>query len=156
MKMTGYSNYAMRLLQPAAATDPNPLRMDVVGGVHGLTRPYIETESQQLKRAENLNTQRARSGGFRLVKAPEDMVIGSVVRLTKGPLGLVGCFYPEKNTCLVIGICKLLHALQSAIKALTAILDGPALEDISSNRGGLLARIAPLEKGAVVPMRLAK
>jgi Rrf2 family nitric oxide-sensitive transcriptional repressor len=119
MKLTTYTNYALRSLQLAALKAPNRIKVDDVVQVHGLARPHM-------------------------------------VRLTEGPLDLVECFNPEKNTCPLIGICKLSRALQTATKAFMAILDDLTLADIASNKGELLARIAPIEEGIVAPMRMTR
>jgi Rrf2 family nitric oxide-sensitive transcriptional repressor len=47
-------------------------------------------------------------------------------------------------------------ALQDATRAFMAVLDDLTLADIASNQGDLLARIAPLEKGIIAPVRSAK
>ncbi len=156
MKLTTYSNYAMRSLQLAALKAPNLIKVDDVVRIHGLARPHIVKIVHELGRAGYLETQRGRGGGFRLARAPEDIVVGEVVRLTEGPLELVECFNPKVNTCPLIGICKLSKALQAASDAFMAVLDDLTLADIASNRGELLSRIAPLEKGIVAPMRAAK
>lgn len=156
MKLTTYSNYALRSLQLAALKSPDLVRVDDVVRVHGVARPHIVKIVHELGKAGLLTTQRGRGGGFRLAKAPSDIVIGDVVRLTEGPLDLVECFNPNTNTCPLIGICKLSRALQTATKAFMAVLDDLTLADIASNRGELLARIAPLEDGIVAPMRRTK
>ena len=51
------------------------------------------------------------------------IVIGDVVRLTEGPLDLVECFNPDKNTCPLIGICKLSRAFQRATHAFMDVLE---------------------------------
>ena len=156
MKLTAYSNYALRSLQLAALKAPDLIRVDDVVKVHGLARPHIVKIVHELGRAGYLETQRGRGGGFKLARAPEDIIVGDVVRLTEGPLDLVECFNPEVNTCPLIGICKLSRALHKATRAFMAVLDDLTLADIASNRGDLLARIAPLEEGAVVPKRSAR
>lgn len=156
MKLTSYSNFALRSLQLAALKAPDLIRVDDVVRVHGLARPHIVKIVHELGRAGYLKTVRGRGGGFRLAKPAEDIVIGEVVRLTEGPLDLVECFNPERNTCPLIGICKLSRALQTATKAFMAVLDDLTLEDIASNKSELLARIAPIEEGIVAPMRRAQ
>lgn len=69
---------------------------------------------------------------------------------------MVECFNPEKNTCPLIGICKLSQAIQKATGAFMAVLDDLTLADIASNRNELLNRIAPIEEGIVAPMRSAR
>lgn len=60
---------------------------------------------------------------------------------------------PARNTRPLTGICKLSCSLQTATKAVMAVLDDLTLADIAWNRGELLARIAPIEAGIVAPMR---
>jgi len=156
MKLTSYTNFAMRSLQLAALKAPDLIRVDDVVRVHGLARPHIVKIVHELGLAGYVETQRGRGGGFRLARPAEEIIIGDVVRLTEGPLDLVECFNPENNTCPLIGICKLSRALQEATRAFMAVLDDLTLADIASNRSDLLARIAPLESGIMMPKRSAK
>lgn len=156
MKLTSYTNFALRSLQLAALKAPDLIRVDDVVRVHGLARPHIVKIVHELGVAGYVVTQRGRNGGFRLAQPAKDIVVGDVVRLTEGPLDLVECFNPEKNTCPLIGICKLSRALQEATRAFMAVLDDLTLADIASNRGDLLARISPLEDGIVAPVRKAR
>lgn len=156
MRLTNYSNYALRSLQLAALKAPNRIRVDDVVQVHGLARPHIVKIVHELGRAGYLETIRGRGGGFLLARPAEEIIIGEVVRLTEGPLDLVECFNPETNTCPLIGICKLSKAMQKATKAFMDVLDGLTLADIASNRGELLSRIAPIEEGIVAPMRMTR
>lgn len=156
MKLTAYSNYALRSLQLAALKAPDRIKVDDVVQVHGLARPHIVKIVHELGRAGYIETLRGRGGGFSLARPAGDIVVGDVVRLTEGPLELVECFNPERNTCPLIGICKLSRALQAATKAFMAVLDDLTLADIASNKGELLARIAPIEDGVVSPKRRAQ
>jgi len=153
MKLTGYTNYALRSLQLAALRAPALVRVDDVVKVHGLARPHIVKIVHELGRAGYLETQRGRGGGFRLGMPAEQIVIGQVVRLTEGPMEVVECFNPSSNTCPLIGICKLSKAIQAATAAFMQVLDELTVADIASNRGQLLARIAPLQDGIVQPKR---
>lgn len=156
MKLTSYTNFAMRSLQLAALKAPDLIRVDDVVRVHGLARPHVVKIVHELGQAGYIETQRGRGGGFRLAKPAEEIVVGDVVRLTEGPLHLVECFNPQSNTCPLIGICKLSRALHEATRAFMAVLDDLTLADIASNRDDLLARIAPLEEGIVAPVRSVK
>jgi Rrf2 family nitric oxide-sensitive transcriptional repressor len=145
MKLTSYTNYALRTLQLAALKAPDLVRVEDVAKVHDLSRPHIVKVVHELGRAGYLETVRGRGGGFRLGRAPKDIVVGDVVRLTEGPLELVECFNPDNNTCPLIGICKLSRKIQEATRAFMAVLDDLTIADISDNRAELLERIAPLE-----------
>ena len=145
MKLTSYSNYAMRSLQLAALKAPELVRIDDVARIHNLSRPHIMKIVHELGKAGYLETVRGRGGGFRLARPAEEIVVGDVIRITEGPMDVVECFNPDRNTCPLMGICVLSRKLQEATAAFMAVLDGLTVADIAANRGQLLDRIAPLE-----------
>lgn len=152
MKLTAYTNYALRSLQLAALKHPALVRVDDVVRVHGLARPHIVKIVHELGKAGYIETQRGRGGGFRLGRPAAEIVIGDVVRMTEGPMELVECFNPQRNTCPLIGICRLSRALQTATRAFMDVLDDLTLADIAANKDELLGRIVPLEEGIVEPI----
>lgn len=145
MKLTSYTNYALRSLQLAALKAPALVRIDDVARIHDLSRPHIMKIVHELGKAGYLETVRGRGGGFRLARAPHEITVGDVVRLTEGPLDVVECFNPEKNTCPLIGVCVLSRKMQEATAAFLAVLDDLTIADIAANKGELMQRIAPLE-----------
>lgn len=145
MKLTSYTNYALRSLQLAALRSPELVRIDDVAQVHGIARPHVRKVVHELGRAELLSTQRGRGGGFRLARPADTIVVGDVVRLTEGGMDVVECFNPDTNTCPLIGVCKLSRAIQQATVAFMDVLDRLTIADIASNKVQLLNRIAPLQ-----------
>jgi Rrf2 family nitric oxide-sensitive transcriptional repressor len=141
MKLTSYTNYALRALQLAALRAPQLVRVDDVVAVHGLARPHIVKIVHELGQAGFLETVRGRNGGFRLARPAETIVVGEVVRITEGKLDLVECFNPDTNTCPLIGICNLSSALKRAAQAFMQVLDELTVADIAANRAQLLDRI---------------
>lgn len=152
MKLTSYTNYALRSLQLAALQSPERVRIEDVVQVHGLARAHVSKVVHELGRAELLLTHRGRGGGFELARPADTIVIGDVVRLTEGRLDIVECFNPETNTCPLMGACKLSRALQQATAAFMEVLDDLTLADISSNRAQLLNRIIPLTDSQAWPL----
>ena len=144
MKLTSYSNYALRSMQLAALRSPELVRVEDVATIHKLSKPHIVKIVHELGKAGFLETVRGRYGGFRLARPAEEIAVGDVVRLTEGPLDVVECFNPETNSCPLIGVCKLSKAMMKATDAFMAVLDDLTVADIASNRTQLLERI---EKG---------
>lgn len=144
MKLTSYTNYALRSLQLAALNHPHLVRIEDVVKIHALAKPHVRKVVHQLGKADLLYTQRGRSGGFQLARPAKTIVVGDVVRLTEGPLDVVECFDPNTNTCPLIGVCKLSRAFQRATAAFMEVLDDLTIADIASNKAQLLNRIAPL------------
>jgi Rrf2 family nitric oxide-sensitive transcriptional repressor len=150
MKLTSYTNYALRTLQLAAIKAPALVRANDVARIHGLSRPHVVKIVHALGKAGYLDTVRGRGGGFRLGLDPAQLTVGQVVRLTEGPLDVVECFNPDKNTCPLIDICVLSRKIKQATAAFIAVLDGVTIADIAANRGQLLDRIAPLERAVTL------
>jgi Rrf2 family nitric oxide-sensitive transcriptional repressor len=144
MKLTRFSNYALRSLQLAALHAPDLIRVDDVVGIHGLSRAHIVKVVHTLGRAGYVETLKGRAGGFRLARPAESISVGDILRITEGPLHLVECFDPETNTCPLMGICRLSSALQKATEAFIETLDGLTIADITANRDQLMARIEPI------------
>ncbi len=138
MKLTSYTNYALRSLQMAAVRSPELVRVDDVANVHGLSRPHIVKIVHELGKAGYLETVRGRGGGFRLGLLPEKIIVGDVVRLTEGPIDVVECMNSETNTCVLIGICRLSTAMKKATEAFMAVLDQLTIADIAANRNELI------------------
>lgn len=144
MKLTTYTNYALRSLQLAALNAPALVRIEDVVQIHNVAKPHVRKIVHELGRAGLLDTHRGRGGGFQLARPADTIVVGDVVRLTEGKLDVVECFNPETNSCPLIGVCKLSRAIQQATQAFMAVLDDLTIADIASNKAQLLNRIAPL------------
>jgi Rrf2 family transcriptional regulator, nitric oxide-sensitive transcriptional repressor len=143
MKLTSYTNYALRSLQLAALRSPDLVRVDDVVAVHRLSRPHIVKIVHELGKAGFVETVRGRNGGFRLARPAHEIIVGDVVRITEGNLEVVECFNPDTNTCPLIGVCKLSSAIKRATRAFMQVLDEVSLADIASNRSELLRRLEP-------------
>jgi Rrf2 family nitric oxide-sensitive transcriptional repressor len=141
VKLTSYSNYALRTLQLAAVRAPALTKVDEVARAHGISRAHITKIVHDLGRAGYLQTVRGRGGGFRLARPAGEIVVGEVIRLTEGPLDVVECFDAGTNTCPLRGVCRLSVKLQEATHAFLAVLDALTIADIAANRGDILARI---------------
>ena len=141
MKLTSYTNYALRTLQLAALHAPDLIRVDDVAALHDLARPHVVKIVHQLGKAGYLQTQRGGGGGFRLARPADQIIVGDVIRLTEGNLDVVECFDSETNTCRLLGVCRLSARIRQATQAFMEVLDGVTIADIASNRNELLARI---------------
>lgn len=74
-----------------------------------------------------METVRGRSDGFGLVKDPDAIRIRTIIRQSEGDVILVECFDAKTNTCPLLATCQLRIALQEALVAFFAVLDGSTL-----------------------------
>lgn len=73
-----------------------------------ISEKYLESIIAVLSRAGFVQALRGRGGGYRLAREPESYTVGSILKLTEGPLAPVACLEGEKNSCSRAGICKTL------------------------------------------------
>ena len=140
MKLTSYSNFALRSLQLAAIRHPGLTRVEEVARAHGLSHAHITKIVHELGKAGFVETVRGRNGGFRLARPADQISVGDIIRWTEGPVELVECFNPSTNTCPLIGVCHLSAKLREATNAFLAVLDGVTIADIAHNKSVLLDR----------------
>ena len=128
--MTQFSNFAIRILMYTALRGERPSAVPEMARAYGISYDHLKKAAAKLCRLGYLETVRGRAGGFRLVKDPDTIRIGEVIRQTEGDVILVECFDPSTNTCPLLAACQLRVALQEALAAFFAVLDGYTLADL--------------------------
>lgn len=141
MRLTAYSNFALRVLQLSALRHPELTRTEQVATAHGISRAHVNKVVHELGRAGFLETHRGRGGGFRLARPADEIRVGDVLRATEGTGDLVECFQPGRSSCPLIGVCELSDALHRAERAFYAVLDDVSVADLSANREVLFQRL---------------
>jgi Rrf2 family nitric oxide-sensitive transcriptional repressor len=132
MRLTNFSDYALRVLMYAAARGDRLITIDETAKVYGISRTHLMKIVNQLTRAGYLKAVRGRSGGVTLAKRPNKIRLGDVVRITEPDFALVECFGPD-NQCVITPRCRLRRALGEALDAFIATLDRYTLADLILN-----------------------
>ena len=141
MRLTAYTNYALRTLMYCALHPNQLVRIQDVADAHGISKAHLLKAARQLGHLGYLENVRGRTGGVRLGKAPEDIIVGEVVRHTEGDLEVVECFNQDSNTCPLIGVCNLSELIRCGLKAFFAELDKTTLADLVANGPVLMERL---------------
>ena len=130
MRLTQFSNFAVRLLMYAALKGKAPSAVPEIARAYGISYDHLKKAAAELCRRGYLETVRGRNGGVRLAKHPGEIRIGDVIRQTEGDTVLVECFNPATNTCPLLTACQLRVALQEALAAFFTVLDRYTLADL--------------------------
>ncbi len=138
MRLTQYSNFALRTLQFLALRSPVIVTVDDVARAHRISRAHLVKVSYDLSQRGYIDTLRGRNGGMRLARPAEAITVGEIIRWTEAPLELVECFNIETNTCPLQGHCHLSRGIQRALRAFLSVLDDLTIADIALNRGTLI------------------
>jgi len=143
MRLTNFSDYALRMLMYAASAGERLITIEEAARVFGVSKTHLNKVANTLTRAGYLKAVRGRSGGLTLGRAPEDIGIGDVIRLTEPDFALVECF-ATGSQCVLTQRCKLSGMLIDAMASFQATLDRYTLADIA---------LKPRDFGARVPER---
>jgi Rrf2 family nitric oxide-sensitive transcriptional repressor len=129
MRLTRYTDYAMRVLLYLAARPDRLCSISEIAGAYGISQNHLMKVVSDLVGAGYLDSVRGRSGGVRLARPPSEINIGAVVRHTEDGFDLVDC-----GSCVIAPACGLTGALAQALTAFMKVLDGYTLESLTSRR----------------------
>lgn len=151
MRLTVYTDYALRLLMYLAAKEDGLATINEVAKSYGISKNHLMKVAYQLGAAGYVETVRGRGGGLRLAKSANEIGLGEIVRHTEPDMALVPCFNPVDAPCTIRPCCILRKALQKANAAFLGALDEYALSDLTKPRTSLrkLLAIASVEMTAV-------
>jgi Rrf2 family nitric oxide-sensitive transcriptional repressor len=141
LRLTTYTDYALRVLIYAALKEGELVRIDEVAGRFGISRNHLTKVVHNLGTRRYLHTVRGRSGGFRLARDAADIRVGQVVRDFEPDFDLVECFRSSRSGCRIDGSCALAGVLDTALAAFLEHLDGVSVADLLTPRHGLLRQL---------------
>lgn len=142
MRLTVYSDYALRLLMYLAVKEDELATIAEIAEAYGISKNHLTKVAHELGLAGYVETVRGRGGGLRLARASERIFLGEVVRHTEPDMALVPCFAPVDDDCVIERCCVLRKALQRASDAFLAVLDGYTLADLTKPRTALRSLLA--------------
>jgi|SRR5665213_1973097 len=130
MKLSAYSDYAIRVLMQTALRSPQRLTVAEVALTFGISRHHLVKVVHDLGRSGYLATQRGIGGGFTLARAPEHIRLGDIVRLGEESETVIDCLDGENHHCRLLPVCRLKGILDEAAAAFFAVMDGYTLADL--------------------------
>ena len=99
---------------------------------HRISQHHLTKVVHRLAGRGLIETTRGQGGGVTLSKDAVNASIGDIVRSTEPDFALAECFR-AREVCLFESQCTLQHALDDAMKAFFAVLDGLTLGDLVRN-----------------------
>jgi Rrf2 family protein len=126
------TRYTIRaLLHLADRFGQGPVQLTEIAEAQKIPPKFLTVMLSQMIREGLVASRRGREGGYWLAKQPAEISYGSIVRLTRGSLGLLPCAsryaYEKCKNCITEDKCRL-HRVMLMVRDETArILDGSAL-----------------------------
>lgn len=128
------AKYALRALVALTRAGRGESRM--IGEIsrdQAIPKKFLEQILLELKRAGIVTSKRGRMGGYELVKAPEEIMYGEVLRLIDGPIAPLPCLskiaYRKCEDCKDEAACEIRHVFERVTLATRAVLDSTSLAD---------------------------
>ncbi|RYM10740.1 Rrf2 family transcriptional regulator [Sphingobium cupriresistens] len=138
MKLTRYTDYALRVLLYLGARPDRLCSISEMAGAYAISQNHLMKVVHDLGKAGFVASVRGRLGGIRLARPPGEIIIGSVVRHTEDGFDLVDC-----GSCIIAPACGVTGVLSEALVAFMAVLDGYTLDDMLAKRVDMLSLFAP-------------
>ena len=131
MMISTRGRYALRVLIDMAETkDAGYVPMKEVAERQQISLKYLERILPVLVQNGILEGMHGHGGGYRLVRKPEDVTVGEILRLTEGDLAPVACLTCDSTPCDRKAECRTYPMWTHLGELITGYLDSVSLSDL--------------------------
>ena len=129
--------YAIRVLLDLAEHRGEAVTpMKEVARRQEISLKYLEKIMPLLSKANMVEGQHGKGGGYRLTMEPESYRIGDILRLTEVDLAPVACLSAPSNTCPSAPYCRTLPMWQKYYEMTLSYFDGITICDLMQVESG--------------------
>jgi Rrf2 family protein len=139
VKFSKKSEYALRaLIQLSSSHRRSLVRREEIGKRQRIPVQFLGQILLPLKRAGLVASRRGTRGGYSLMKPPDEITLGQVIRILDGPLAPIACVsktaYQKCLDCPYAAkrYCPMQHVMGTVRDAIADILDNYTLSDFAS------------------------
>lgn len=133
MRLTSFSDYALRLLIYAGRHPDRLVTVEEVAAAYDISRSHLTKVTTVLTRAGFLKSVRGRAGGLRLARPPAALTLGEVLRVTEPDVAAAECFGPDEirdpNRPGALDM-----AIRDALAAFLEVMDRRTLVDLLTEK----------------------
>lgn len=131
MMISTKGRYALRVMLDLASQRPGEyISLKAISDRQKISMKYLEAIVASLSKAGMLESQRGKSGGYRLNKPTAAYSVGDVLRAAEGELTTVSCLEDKKGGCERAGECLTLPLWQKLDQIVGDYLDSVTLADL--------------------------
>lgn len=111
-----------------------PLAISVIAKSEKIPRKFLEAILLELRKQGIVNSKMGPTGGYYLLKHPDEVMLSTIIRSTGGPIALLPCaslnFYEKCEGCAAEETCGLRDVALEVRDASIKILSKTSLADI--------------------------
>jgi len=139
LKISTKGRYALRLMiYIAANSNGKPVSIKDVAKNEDISDKYLEQIISILNSGGLVRSVRGPQGGYLLRKAPEDITVGAVLRLTEGTLAPVACVEEDAPECERESICSTYNLWKQLYSAICSVVNTTTIADLCNSRRRIL------------------
>ena len=138
------AKYALRALVVLcrAQEGGTPQMISEIARTQAIPKKFLEQILLELKRHGVVVSRRGRQGGYVLLRAPENVTFGEILRLIDGPIAPLPCLskiaYRRCADCADEGACEIRHVFARVTEATRDVLDSTTLADAVKGKAPVL------------------
>lgn len=138
------AKYALRALVVLcrAQEGGTPQMISEIARSQAIPKKFLEQILLELKRHGVVVSRRGRQGGYVLLRSPDNVTFGEILRLIDGPIAPLPCLskiaYRRCADCADEGACEIRHVFARVAEATREVLDRTTLADAVKGKAPVL------------------
>ena len=131
MKISTKGRYAVRMMLDLALHQADGvISLKEIAERQEISVKYLEQVVSILTKHGFIQSTRGKEGGYRLLRRPDEYVVGEILRAAEGSLAPIACLDGEVNDCPRRDTCITLGFWQGLQKVIDQYVDGVTLQDL--------------------------
>jgi Rrf2 family protein len=141
------AKYALRALTALArARGGAPMLIADIAEQQNIPKKFLEQILLDLKHRGLVISKRGKDGGYLLLKSPEDITFGEILRMIDGPIAPLPCLsqtaYRKCGDCLSEAECEIRHVFARVADATREVLFSATIADALAEKNRVTVMLA--------------
>jgi Rrf2 family protein len=137
--ITQKAKYAFKaLVHLAERPEGDSVQIETIADEAGIPRKFLEHILLDLKRKGLVASRRGRAGGYALIKRPQEITVGAILRAIDGPIAPLPCVsrtaYRRCEDCADEKTCVVRRLFADTYAATLLLMEGTTLADLFTGR----------------------
>ena len=139
MKFSTRDRYALRLMVELANRPNDLIPLKDISDKQRISLKYLEQIVTPLAKAGLVSSVRGAQGGYMLARPPEEITMGTLMRILEGPISLADCLDGD-GSCNKARACPTRLVWERLSQCIDNVLDSVTLRDLLDDQARLSAQ----------------
>ncbi|HYF82780.1 MAG TPA: Rrf2 family transcriptional regulator [Clostridia bacterium] len=131
MILSTKGRYGLKMMYEFALNyGTGPMSLKEVAQKQQLSETYLEQLIAHLKKAGLVTSVRGAQGGYELIRKPEEITVGEIIRVLEGPLAPSECVIDDEPECSKADFCVTRLIWEKIMDSINNVIDSITLNDM--------------------------